>query len=190
MTKSNQQLTLWSIIIALSALGVYLIFHSLESKPTKQTLASHPDAYMVNAVYEDYDDDGRLHAFLKTPKMTHFPDKDSAQFLTPDVIMYTAAHVPWHVTAQHGRSQHGTSKVFLWGDVIIHQPTRSGLPETTIKTSQMTIYPDRQYAETKKPVTIIRPGSITQGIGLKANFKTGIFQLLSHSRGQYAPNSQ
>ncbi len=190
MTKSNQQLTLWAILFALTAVGVYLIVQSLESKPTQKALDTHPDAYMINAVYEDYNNEGKLHAFLKTPKMTHFPEHDSSQFLSPDVVLYTKANVPWHVTAKHGRSLNGTNKVYLWGDVFIHQPPRPGSPETTITTSQLTIYPDRQYAETKKPVKITRPGSVTQGVGMTADFQNGIFKLLSHSRGHYDPKSQ
>ena len=42
--------------------------------------------YMTNATYQDYNTEGELHALLKTPKMTHYPDNDTTQFLKPNVI--------------------------------------------------------------------------------------------------------
>ncbi len=189
-SKSHQQFWLWSIITALTVMGGFLIIDSVQNDQTEQTSITHPDGYMINAVYQDYNDEGRLHALLKTPKMTHYPDNDTTQFLSPDVIMYTSQQIPWHITSEHGQSKQGADKVLLWGNVVIHQPNRPGSPETTIKTTQITVYPNEQYAQTKKAVSIKRPGSITNAIGLNANFKTGIFKLLSNSRGHYAPNAQ
>lgn len=189
-TKSRHQIWLWLLILTLTIMGGFVIIESVQNDETEQTLIAHPDGYMTNATYQDYNSQGELHALLNTPKMTHYPDNDTTQFLAPDVMMYTSQQVPWHITAEHGQSKQGTEKVLLWGNVIIHQPYRPGFPETTIKTSQITVYPDEQYAHTKKAVTIKRPGSTTDAIGLDADFKTGIFKLLSNSRGRYEPNAQ
>lgn len=190
MTKINQQLWIWLFVIVLTVAGGLAIINTVQTDTSLARPSHEPDAYMTNLNYQAFNNDGLLHVHLKAPRMSHFPNDNSSQFLKPDVIMYTDSGIPWQVTSDHGRSKQGSKKIYLWGNVVIHQPSRPGLPETTIKTSQITVYPERQFAETKKDVEILRPGSKTSATGLQANFKTGIFKLLSNSRGHYAPNAE
>lgn len=190
MTKINQQLLLWLIVIALTVAGGMVIINTVQPDNTIKPAKHEPDAFMTQLNYQAFNKKGKLQVHLKAPEMSHYPLDNSSQFLKPNVVMYTDGGIPWHVSADHGRSKQGSKKIYLWGHVVIHQPNRPGLPETTITTSQMTVYPDKQYAETNKDVVITRPGSKTSATGLQADFKTGIFKLLSNSRGHYAPNAE
>ena len=57
-----------------------------------------------------------------------------------------------------------------------------------MKTSQLYVFPDKQYAETDKPVTIEQPGSVINSVGLRAFMDTGKVELLSQARGTYEAN--
>lgn len=57
----------------------------------------------------------------------------------------------------------------------------------TITTSELTLFPKQSRAFTKKPVTLLRPGTTIHGTGFNANLKTGVYQLLSEASAVYQP---
>jgi lipopolysaccharide export system protein LptC len=191
MFRSLNQSWLWIALLIASLLSFWIMLsHNASSSVTSKVEAGNPDAYMVNATYKMFNEKGELHARIFSPHMTHYPHNNSAYFLKPRILMYTTKQQPWYVNAEHGRSRDGNAWVYLWGHVVVHQPETPKTINTRITTSTLTVYPNKEIATTNKPVTITRPGSITQAIGLNANFKTGIFKLLSNSEGDYAPDSK
>ncbi len=56
---------------------------------------------------------------------------------------------------------------------------------TIITSSRMTVFPQKQYAETAQPVRIDGLGGVTTGTGMKAYLKESRMNLLSNVRGQY-----
>ena len=183
MTK-NIWLCLLLIIAACisTALLVHSRRHSLH-RPTH--LNQKPDAFMTDASYFEYDKQGNLHSHLSTTKILHYRSKNSSRFEHPKMMVYTDQHVPWYVSADHGRSHDGVKWVYLWDHVSLHQPDRPNNPETTINTSEMTVFPTKSFAKTDQNVTIVRPGSAVEATGMHADFKRGVITLLSHSRGVY-----
>lgn len=149
--------------------------------------SKHPDAFMINAKYYEYDDQGLLHSRLFTTKVLHYKYQNSAQFIHPDFMIYTdKAQAPWYISAAHGMSRDGVSWVYLWDNVQIHQPQQPNNLPTDIATDHVTILPNQSIAKTDDDVTITRPDSIVKAKGMQTDFKTGIIELLSHSRGVYA----
>lgn len=175
-------------LVTLSTLAFLLLLSHPQFEPsTKKTNASQPDSFIKMAFIKHFDKQGKLHAQMSSPKMTHITSNNTTLFDQPNILLYTAHQTPWHVKARHGKSTRGKETIYLWGDVVLHQPKSAQEPETTITTTALTIHPTPQTANTNQPVTIKRPGAITNAIGLTANFKTGIIKLLSHAKGHYDP---
>lgn len=178
------------IVTAFLVLSLWLMmghYHHEITKP-QHTSTQSPDAFMNNVHYRNFNPQGLLSGQITSPKAVHYPKENVTVFTKPKVLLKTSNDKPWYVTANNGRSRDGDREVFLWGNVLVHQPATKTTINTVIKTTQLTIHPNQETASTTQPVTIIRPGSHTHAIGLKANFKTGVFQLLSHARGNYAPS--
>ena len=175
------------ILIITACLSTFLMLNNNNRtiRPKKKQLARRPNAFMLNARYYEYDNQGLLHSRLTTSKVLHYLYKNSARFKNPTLMIYTAQHIPWYISAYYGESYHGTKSIHLWDHVVIHQPKQAQYPDTTITTSAMTIYPNQSSAETNQDVTIIRPNSIVQATGMKANLKKGNITLRSHARGVY-----
>lgn len=160
----------------------------LHARPETKTAESPngADAFMHEAYYLEYNEQGLLKSSLYSPFVRHFNNKDeTVYFSKPRATVFTAKRVPWHVKARYGKSIHSGKVVYLWDHVNMHQPQQPMQPETTITTSAMTIFPHRSLAKTNRKATIKRPESTVSGIGATANLKTGIIQLLSHSQGVY-----
>lgn len=182
--NKNVWFSLILIIVACLSTILMLQNNSRTIHPPSK-LERSPNAFMINANYYEYNKLGYFHSHLSTPEIIHYAYKNSSHFQKPRLMVYTDKHIPWYTTADHGQSHGGLNWVYLWGHVVIHQPRRPSSSETTIKTSSVTLHPLQSSAETDQKVTITRPESIVNGVGMTADFKKGIITLLSHSRGVY-----
>ena len=177
-------LTVFFIVIA--GLSFWAFFGNKHGKPRSAPVAVL-DGYMINAHYTQYDNQGQVHILMQTPKMTHYAQDSTSYFENPEVLAYSKRRIPWTINAQKGTAIHNSEQVDLSGDVIIHQAPQPASPETTIRTTEMTIFPHRSYAETDQPVIITRPDAQIEAVGMQADFKTGIFTLLTSVKGSYEP---
>ncbi|MFW0094595.1 MAG: LPS export ABC transporter periplasmic protein LptC [Coxiella endosymbiont of Haemaphysalis qinghaiensis] len=158
-------------------------------KLPKQQLDRQPNAFMREVNYYQYNDKGNLHSHLISPFIVHFPYKNSSYFISPHYLIYTSQHVPWTISADRGKSQHGIEWIYLWGHVKIHEPTQATKIETTITTKNITIFPYHSFAQTKQSVIIVRPNSLIKATGMTVDLKKGIIHLLSHTQGVYKTNA-
>ncbi|MCH9770684.1 MAG: LPS export ABC transporter periplasmic protein LptC [Gammaproteobacteria bacterium] len=177
-----------SIILSVLAIAIVLavgLLTLLYIKPLS-ILTNHkmPDTYIRNFNYSAYDRQGHLKCVIKSPKLMHYPKNDMAYLTTPDIIFY-GKQSPWHITADHGKSMQQNNKIILWGHVIIQQMATKKQSSTRILTPKIIIYPQRSYAQSNKPITVLQPHTTIHGIGFTANFKTGRMTLLNHARGIY-----
>ncbi|OGO92035.1 MAG: LPS export ABC transporter periplasmic protein LptC [Coxiella sp. RIFCSPHIGHO2_12_FULL_44_14] len=174
------------LLIAVLCWSVVLLLNNRRiSPPHKFSLDQRPDAFMINANYDEYNAQGLLQGHLFTPKIIHYPAQNSSTFEKPNIMGYNAERIPWYTSALHGRSRDGSQWIYLWDHVVIHQPDQPHYPKTTIKTHSVIIHPLQSLAETSDHVTIQRPDSTIQGQGMKVDFKKGITTLLSHTQGEY-----
>lgn len=182
-------MTRWlsAVFILIAALSVWMFFSEKQPKLKPPTTAVL-DGYMIEAVYTQYDNQGQIHTVMHTPKMTHFAQNSTSYFDQPQILAYSQQRVPWTIQAAQGSAVHNDQQIILWGGVLIHQsPQPPHYPETNITTSTMTIFPHQSYATTDQPIVISRPNMQIRGTGMQANFKTGIFVLLSSVNGSYVP---
>ena len=179
----------WGLsIVLLSALGTSILFIHKEVALKSVASTRDIDSFMIDADYTQYDEDGNVHVRLISPYMAHYRTNDRAFFRQPSLSGYTAERVPWQVTADHGKTLKGVNQVYFWDNVVLKQLSYPNHPDTTlIKTSTLMVYPKRSYAETDQAVTITRPNSVAEGVGMQTDFKSGIMKLLSHATGDYVP---
>ncbi len=182
----RKTLLLSLILVVGAALSLLLMLHGAKNKPVNK-MHKQLDAYMNNAHFTEYNQQGQVHSTLASPNVSHYQQNSIAFFNKPNIMFYTQTRIPWHINADHGKTKQGSKQVYLWGHVVIHQPPKKGYPETTIYTTKLTVYPQKSLAKTKQNVTIKRPGTLIKGRGMTANFKTGTYQLLSQSQAFYSP---
>jgi lipopolysaccharide export system protein LptC len=177
------------IFILLVGLSIWVFFPSRQSPSQKPQPPSEQvlDGYMIEAHYTQYDLQGQVHMTLYSPQVTHYVQNSTSYFEKPEVLAYNEKRIPWTIKADRGTSLRDSQQVDLNGNVIIHQAPQPQYPETTITTTAMTIYPHRSYAVTDQPIVILRPDTRVEGVGMQADFKQGIFKLLSSVKAIYVP---
>jgi len=183
MTYTNSFISLFIIAIIVLIAWTTFTAHSPTTPPSLSTL---PDAYMEEVVALIMDKEGKLNIKIKTPKMIHYAKNDISELSHPQLTIYRNSPQPWLVTSKFARARQGVEHVDFWEEVNIHHAADTFSPTTEIKTTKLTVYPNKQRAETDAIITLVQPNIIVNATGMVADMNSGDIKLLSRARGEYA----
>jgi lipopolysaccharide export system protein LptC len=171
-----------ALVILSSALAVNWI---LEDSPDQEKASKRndPDLYMLGATISQYDADGELQHTLGAARLTHFPLTDLTTLKSPVIALGPSGETAnWDISSQEGRilseSVYREEIIELWEQVLVEQ-TAANDRFILIQTSSLTVYPEREYAETDDKVYIDNETGRTTAAGMKAFLDTGRFQFYS-----------
>ena len=180
---------------ALLAVGMLLLaFYfapwrgAVAPRPPPPELREEPDLYLEEAVIHQYRDDGTLHYRLAARRTLHFEASQLTRVERPDLTLYSPPQPPWTVQAQQGlmrrRGGAGVAEetVVLREDVVLRQ-VRGEADATTIRTSELRLYPERRHAETDRSVMIESHAGRTTAQGLEADLGSRFLRLKSNADG-------
>ena len=189
MTTKRKSLLLTFTLILVICCSFYIINHSKKTHAQQPSSSSAETfaAFMTDVAYSEYNNKGQLQARIFSSNMKYYEQTQSIHFDKPKILVYTKKRKPWGITAEFGESLNDNQQIHLWKNVTLHQSKHKGNAETTINTSELTIYPQKSYAESQREVTIHHLNAVAQGKGVQADFKNGIIKLLAQSRGLYVP---
>ena len=185
-SKKIRNIALFSVIAALfAAVGYWNISpETFLDEPAAQVDESAIDYYAINAHSVQFLPDGKLQYEMTADKVEHLKVSEVTLLTTPDLNMYRGTAYPWHVQSTRGEVNPDGTEVELIDNVRVAR-TDDQNRETIITTTRMTVFPQKQYAQTEQAVRIDGAGGTTTGKGLKAYLKDGRMNLLSNVRGQY-----
>jgi lipopolysaccharide export system protein LptC len=147
------------------------------------------DSYMEEVTAMQYGVSGKPTMKLVTPKMVHYPEKDSTDIFSPHMVIYRKSPEPWYIESNFAKTTDGIKEILFWSNVTIHHPTDIENPATSLQTETLTIFPEQQIASTDQAVTFIQPDTTVHAIGMLANLNDNTIKLLSQAQGEYAPSS-
>lgn len=152
-------------------------------------LADEPDLFIEDGVISQYQEDGSLNFRLHSRRITQFErgreDRDDvAELVQPRLELHGSGQAePWHVRAARGDLRTTAlptgdeQQLDLHGEVVLRQ--EQGGAFTEVRTSLLTLYPQRQFAQTDQPVTIASETGRASAAGLQADLQSGEMKLLS-----------
>ncbi|MBI6899868.1 LPS export ABC transporter periplasmic protein LptC [Pseudomonas putida] len=176
---------LGGIAAVLVAVGYWNISpESFLDQPQAQVDQSAIDYYAINAHSLQFLPDGKLQYEMTAAKVEHLKATEVTLVTTPDLHMYRGTAYPWHVQSKRAEVNPDGTEVELIDDVRVAR-TDEKQRETIITSTRMTVFPQKQYAQTEQAVRIDGAGGTTTGKGMKAYLKEGRMDLLSNVRGQY-----
>ncbi len=176
----NRLVTLCILVLAF-ALSINWVTEQNE-QPEDSSPRNDPDFYMLNASIRQFGGNGQLRHTLKAGRFTHFPLTDLTAMQMPGMTITVAGSAPWKITAREGRiineSKYREEAVELWDTVIAEKPGRNN-KFISIRTDSLTVYPEREYAETNEKVRIDSETGSTTAAGMKAFLDRGNYLLHS-----------
>lgn len=150
--------------------------------------AGEPDLFMEKATITQFDDRGGVRYRLVSDEVRHYEQEGLTRLVAPNLTLNRAPQPPWFARANHGfvrdtdtPSGNTTEVILLREDVHLEQrmPNR-----VEITCSTLSIYPDRQFAETDQPVIIDTAAGRSSAAALSGDLNTGVLKLssIAHQR--------
>lgn len=137
--------------------------------------------FTVNAM----NDRGKLYYRLHADHMSHYLDDDTSRVDRPNMTVFKEGNALWNVYAKRGWISAGQKSIVLRGDVLIWRNAVNDGPGLEIQTDELHITPDKQYAETARPVTISQEIGVTRAVGMRVDLEKSTMELLAAVQGHY-----
>lgn len=182
-------ITIFLLFLATSLTGWSILIWKQSSAIVTSNQIKKPDAYMENVISTVLNKEGKPSLKIETPKMIHYPEGDTTHLTTPHVTVYRQSPKPWTIDSDYATASQGVTQILFWSHVVIHHPTDSVNPNTTLQTPSLTIFPDKQIAKTDQAVVLKQPDATVHAIGMLANLDDGTIKLISKARTEYVPSS-
>lgn len=188
MTYKNALISIVISLIVGMAAFTTLSYHP-QNNTAEEDEAQLPDAFMEDVHAIVMDKQGKPSMKIVTPKLVHYAEDDSTQFITPQLTLFRKSPQPWYITSKSGRATDGIDNIDFWDNVVIQHAADISSPATLIKTITLTVHPNKQTAETTAAIQLIQPNTVITATGMYADMNSGDIRLLSQARGEYVPNS-
>ncbi|BBI98723.1 hypothetical protein FGKAn22_04160 [Ferrigenium kumadai] len=146
-----------------------------------------PDAIMENFSAVKFNVQGATRFIMAAKKMQHYPDDDSTTLEVPRLTTLSADRPAIHVIAKRGTVSKRGDEVFLYDDVEVLREASADREELTLQTEFLHVVPDRDWADTGRPVTIVDAHNTIHAIGLEMDNNARTLKLLSQVRSEHVP---
>lgn len=187
MPRKIRQTAFFTLLAALvGALGYWNIRPEsfLEQPVQAQPKDEVIDFYVMNAKTRQFRGDGKLDYEMTTTQLQHLQASDMTLLEQPKMDLYRGTELPWKVRSEQGEVGPGGKEVELIDAVRVDRTDAKGRP-TILTTSRLTVFPDKEYAQTQQAVRIEAANGVTTAQGMKAYLNDGRMHLLSNVRGQH-----
>lgn len=141
-------------------------------------LRHDPDYIVENFTLRRFAPGGTVQNTLVAEKMVHYPDDETTIVEAPRVSLHGESRTT-RLSAKQGLVGPDAREVELTGDVRGVREAPNGDAAIIFTTTHLRILPDSEVVRTLAAVTIRQEASIIRGVGLEADNKTQVFQLLS-----------
>lgn len=186
------------IIILLSVLAAILwqappeLLLDLTEQQKRET-QDFPDSYLRNTKTTQYDAQGKVSHILTADKVSYFEGGKNhvgtySLLESPRFTFFNneeESPLPWRATSLTAEGFNGDQEVLLKGDVLMIKNIDEQTTPTTIRTEELLLRPNEQYAETDKPVIINDKSGTSSSVGLKLSMDEETIELLSNVRSRY-----
>jgi len=141
-------------------------------QPEDAAKSDVPDYFVDGLALRQFDVDGRLSHRLRARDMQHYRDSGLARLTAPRYILYEQGRQVWTISAERGELSSDQSLLKLLGKTIIEREADDLHPAMRLVTSDLRIYPRKEYAETDEAVTVTSEQNWIESTGMQAWFKS------------------
>lgn len=135
-----------------------------------------PDLTIQAFTLRRYDKTGAQQYELTGSRMVHFPDDDSSLISRPNLI-FTGQGRPLTLTSTQATVLEQGERVLLEGDVQAQRAGDAQHAPMSFRSPTLTVWPNEERAETRKPLTMTQGATIIQAQALEAQNLIGDLKL-------------
>ncbi|HSQ03805.1 MAG TPA: LPS export ABC transporter periplasmic protein LptC [Burkholderiales bacterium] len=184
----GERLSAWFPLLLLGALAglTFWLDRAVQLPEAAGNALRHDPDYIVNQLSAvQMGADGRTKSTLTANKMLHYPDDDSTMLTMPRWVSYEADAPPLTVTSLEGMVSSNGENIYFRDNVRVVRAAHGEHSELVLETSLLHVIPNRNIAQTDRPVRITDANTVVNAIGLELNSETHVLKLLSQVKGTY-----
>jgi LPS export ABC transporter protein LptC len=178
---------LYIIPLGISLYVMYMLAPSISY--TADNSRAKIDYFAKSIVTTQFHPNGSIRQQLRSPHISHDAATDVYTIQQPDIIFYSADKRSWSLTSHYGKVLAGLTQIYLWDKVVLSQLNTNQQVLATIFTDHITYWPKQDLAQTDAKVTLVQSDTKITSTGMRAHMQQQLFELLSDTRGTYAPTT-
>ena len=189
---SDRRLWLVAALLALAGIGLNIVLWVTRQRINEQTFAGPPrsDYTLTDFTLNALDAQGKLSFQTVGPMLARRGDDGSIFVTTPDYVIYDGSAHEWTGRSDSAWVNKEGTVMRLDGHVEMHRQRAEGVQPVDVVTQDLTTWPKDKKMETAAPATIIQPGSILRGTGMRGDLNTKELELLSDVHATIEPKVQ
>ncbi len=172
-----------ALVILMLFLGAlvsgWAVWKHRQPPPVAGTASDRPDYVLHDFELISLDSEGKESFTLRAPRLERRPDDATMSLTTPAFKVPDGSGKYWDIRAKQGWVSADQKEIRMIGEVKANSPAEDLRP-ITMNTERLNVFPRQNRAATDAVVTIVQPGFIISGTGLRANLKNKDLQLLSN----------
>lgn len=177
-------------IVLLAAVAAYTGWRRMAPPPAEmdtlpQAAVRDTDYTLEGFTLTLLDEQGRLGVSLTGGSLEHDPREKRSHIQAPRAVVTGAGDTRWEGNAREGWIADDGDELYLSGNVRLNRPASESGSPLELTTETLTLFPDRDQAQTPAFVTIVRPGASLEGTGMQVDLARGTYRLNAQVRGRY-----
>lgn len=185
---------LWFVaaLLALAGIALNIVLWITRQRLNEQTFEGPPrsDYTLTDFTLNALDAQGKLSFQTVGPTLARRGDDGSIFVTTPDYVIYDGSGHAWKGKSDSAWVNKDGTVMRLDGHVEMHRQAASGVQPVDLVTRDLTTWPKDKKMETAAPATIVQPGSILSGTGMRGDLNTKVLELLSDVHATIEPKSK
>jgi lipopolysaccharide export system protein LptC len=185
----SDRLIAWSPLVLVALLAALTFWLDRRVQPMAgggDPSARHDPDFMIEGFSAlKMNPDGTRRYALQAKRLVHYPDDNSSQLENPYLTYFDYERAPVSVRSETAELARGGDEVFFRGNVQVIRAAYAENQELGLFTSYLHVIPDRDFADTDKPVRIVDGNSTVNSVGLEFDNSTRQIRLLSQVKAHY-----
>ena len=189
---TDRRLWLVAALLALAGIALNVVLWITRQRTNEQTFAGPPrsDYTLTDFTLNALDAEGKLSFQTIGPTLARRGDDGSIFVTTPDYVIYDGSGHEWKGKSDSAWVNKDGTIMRLDGHAEMHRQASQGVQPVDVVTRDLTTWPKDKKMETAAPATIVQPGSILRGTGMRGDLNTRELELLSDVHATIEPKDQ
>lgn len=177
------------VLTLLAGVSVWLDRVTQQEPVAKTDKTRHEADFSADKItLHRFDPTGKVQYILVADSMVHYADDESSELKNPRLNYLNRPEPVW-VESRFATVNKDGSTVVLTDQVLVRRTAHAGKPESTLRTEQMTVWPEDEKMRADKPVTLTQGQTVINAERMESDNIIGEVRLQGQVRGTLYRNA-
>lgn len=177
------------VLTLLAAVSVWLDRVTQQEPVARADKTRHEVDFSADKItLHRFDLTGKVQYILVADSMLHYADDESSELKNPRLNYLNRPEPVWVESRFASVNKDGTT-VVLTDQVLVRRAAHAGKPESTLRTEQMTVWPEDEKMRADKPVTLTQGQTVINAERMESDNIIGEVRLQGQVRGTLYRNA-